>query len=124
MKQFFGFVLAGGAATLVNYSLFLFLYTSGLYYLLASAVGYVSGIAVSFAINLRFVFRTGQPKSGLFVRYAVAYLVALIAQLGLLELLVRAGFLPEIANAVAIVIVLVANFFVIRTWVFRDTART
>lgn len=118
--QFLGFVLAGGVATILNYSLFLILYESGVYYSLASAVGYVSGIALSFAINLRFVFRTRQPRSGLFGRYTVAYLIALIAQVGLLEVLVRSGFPAEIANALAIAIVLLANFLVIRRWVFRS----
>jgi len=121
LAQFMGFAVAGGVATAVNYTLFLSLYSAGLFYLLASALGYLSGIVISFLINLRMVFRPGERSRGLFARYAIAYLLALFAQLGLLELLVSAGLIPEVANAVAIVVVLVGNFFVIRRWVFNTT---
>ncbi len=121
LAQFMGFAVAGGVATVVNYTLFLLLYSAGISYLLASAVGYVSGIAISFFINLRLVFRPEERSRGIFARYAVAYLLALFVQLGLLELLVRVGLIPELANAVAIVVVLVGNFFVIRRWVFNTT---
>lgn len=43
---------------------------------------------------------------------------ALGVQLMLLELGVRAGVDPPIANAIALVIVVIANYFVIRKFVF------
>ena len=51
-------------------------------------------------------------------RYFLAYLAALVAQLGALEGLVRIGLSPEIGNAVAISVVVVLNFFVVRRFVF------
>lgn len=91
----------------------------GVHYLMSSAVGYASGIIVSFLINRRYVFKsTGDSRSQL-LRYTLIYLGAMFVQLGLLEALVRVGLDPFIANALAIVIVVVLNFFVIRRFVFR-----
>ncbi len=122
--RFVGFVAAGGTATVINYALFATLYWSGVNYLLASALGYVSGIAVSFTINKLLVFRDSSKRSGQFLRYTAIYLVALGAQLGLLELGVRLGLDPLIANAIALVIVVMANFFVIRRFVFASDHET
>lgn len=115
---FAGFVAAGGTATIINYTLFAFLYWAGLNYLLASALGYVSGIAVSYTINKFIVFRESTRPAHQFLRYTAIYLVALGVQLGLLELGVRLGLDPLIANALALAIVVIMNFFVIRRFVF------
>lgn len=111
-----GFVFAGGIATLLNYGVFLFLLSTGVHFTFASAVGYASGILLSFWINKLFVFReAGQAKLG---RYFLAYGIALLAQLALLNLLVLLKLPPEIANAIAISVVVVLNFFVVKRFVF------
>ena len=117
-REFLGFVLAGGAATLVNYSVFLVLLILNVQYLVASAIGFLSGIGVSFTINRLYVFTNRTSSKASFVRYIAAYLVALTAQLFLLETLVQLGIRPEISNIVAILIVVVVNFFVVRKFVF------
>lgn len=117
-REFFGFVLAGGAATLVNYSVFLVLLILNVQYLVASGIGFLAGIGVSFTINRLYVFTNRTSSKASFVRYFAAYLVALTAQLFLLETLVQLGIRPEISNIVAILIVVVVNFFVVRKFVF------
>ena len=121
LGRFVGFVAAGGTATVINYALFAVLFWAGMNYLLASAIGYVSGIAVSFTINKLLVFTDSNTPSRQFLRYTVIYLIALVAQLGLLEIGVRVGLGPLVANAIALVIVVVLNFFVIRRFVFTTT---
>ncbi len=116
---FIGFVTAGGTATVINYGIFIALYWVGLPYLLASAIGYASGIAVSFVINRTLVFRSRGGSGTEAVRYAVVYLFALLAQLALLASLVLLGLGPLLANAIALVIVVILNFFAIRNFVFR-----
>lgn len=118
LVHFVGFVAAGGAATVLNYGVFFGLFTAGVYYTLASMIGYVSGIAVSFVINVRFVFRSSIRGNNRSLRYFSLYLVALVVQLALLEVFVRSGFYPEIANAIAIAVVVMLNFFAMRKWVF------
>ena len=123
LRRFVGFVAAGGTATILNYTLFALVYWLGVNYLVASAIGYVSGIALSYAINKLLVFTDSQHRPRQFVRYTAIYLVALAAQLGLLEIGVRLGCDPLIANAIALVIVVVGNFFVIRRFVFTTAPR-
>ena len=119
LKQLVGFVFAGGVATALNYSIFTVLMVLGVHYLASSAVGYASGIIVSFLINRRFVFKSSGDSRAQLVRYTLIYLGAMFVQLGLLEALVRVSLDPFIANALAIIIVVVLNFFVIRRFVFR-----
>ena len=116
--QFVGFVMAGGMATLANYGLFLILLRLELNYLLAAALGYLSGIVISFTINRLVVYRSKKPPLPELARYFVAYLVALVAQLGALQVLVLVGLTPEFGNAVAVAGVVVLNFFVVRRFVF------
>ncbi len=118
LGQFVGFIVAGGSATAVNYSLFAVLYWWGVNYLMASTIGYLSGIAVSFTINRLVVFKNSGNRPHQLLRYTLIYLGALAVQLGLLETGVRLGLDPFIANAIALVIVVVVNFFVIRRIVF------
>lgn len=119
---FIGFVAAGGIATIVNYSLFLVMYFQGLNYMVASAIGYMSGIALSFVINRKLVFRSRGKTAHESLRYALAYGVALGAQLALLEIFVRLGLDPVLGNAAALVLVVFVNFFVIRRFVFSPLA--
>ena len=121
LKQLVGFVVAGGIATVVNFALFSVLLFSGVHYLVASALGYVSGILVSFAINRRFIFKSTGDSRAQLVRYTLIYLAAMLAQLALLEALVRLGVEPFFANAFALLVVVVVNFFVIRRFVFSRT---
>lgn len=119
-RTFIGFILAGGTATVINFGLFAGLYWAGANYLVASAIGYASGIAVSFTINRFFVFTESSRGSHQFPRYTLIYLGALGVQLALLELGVRAGIDPLIANAIALVTVVITNYFVIRKFVFEE----
>jgi len=118
LRTFVGFVVAGGVATIINYSLFASLYWWGVNYLVASAIGYVSGIVISFTINKLFVFTDSAGTRGQFLRYTLIYVGALAVQLALLEAGVRAGINPLLANAIALVIVVIGNYFVIRRFVF------
>lgn len=118
-REFVGFVLAGCAATVLNYSIFLILLLLSVQYLVASATGFVSGIFLSYLINKHFVFKGSKSSSGKGVRYLFAYSVALVFQLSLLTIFVTFGVLVEFANALAIAITVVLNFFVIRRFVFR-----
>jgi putative flippase GtrA len=111
-----GFFFAGGLATLLNYLVFLLVLNAGVHFTLSSAIGYASGITISFWINKLFVFKDAAKAS--LGRYFFAYGIALIAQLGLLNLLVFIKISPEIANAIAIAVVVFLNFFVVRRFVF------
>ena len=116
LRKFIGFALAGGSATVVNFSIFLVLLPLGVNVIAASAIGYISGIAISFALNRAFVFRSSNKVS--MIRYFVLYVIALSCQLALLALLLEFSIEAWVANAIAVTAVLVANYFLMRKFVF------
>ncbi len=118
LKKFIGFALAGGSATVINFCVFLLLISHDVDAVFASGVGYVSGIAISFALNKSLVFKSASQVS--IVRYFAFYFVALLCQLALLSLLLLFELEPWIANAISVSAVLVANFFAMRRFVFRQ----
>jgi putative flippase GtrA len=120
VKKLVGFVLAGGSATVLNYGVFAGLYILGLNYLVASAIGYVSGIAISYSINRFLVFKKSERRRNQLSRYVLTYLLALVAQMLLLQTGVYLGVDPLLSNALAIILVLLVNFVVVRKVVFGD----
>ena len=122
-RRFIGFILAGGAATILNYTVFFTLLLAGIHYLAASGIGYVSGILVSFSINRRLIFKATGAAAPQLARYVAAYGLALLAQLALLEVLVRTGLTPTIAHGLALITVVIANYFVIKGFVFSKVER-
>ena len=117
LKKFIGFALAGGSATVVNFSIFLALLSQGVNVIGASAIGYVSGIAISFALNKSLVFKSSNKVS--LVRYFSLYLLALLCQLLLVSFLVELKLQAWVANAISVTAVLVANYFAMKKLVFR-----
>ena len=103
-------------ATAFNYSIFLILLSLGWNPSLSSAIGYVSGIGVSYFINKRFVFAASKKAS--FWKYSIAYLFALGSQLVLLNIFIWVSVEVRLANAIAIIIVVFLNFLVMRKFVF------
>jgi len=118
MKRLFGFMLAGGVATIFNYSTFLFLFNLGWNPSLASALGYISGIGISYYINNKFVF-SGSPTASFF-KYAVVYLFALGLQMVILNSLLFVAVEARVANAIAILVVVIINYFIMKRIVFNS----
>lgn len=118
MRQFLGFILAGGFASIVNFGVFAILLSFEMNYLFASGIGYIAGIGLSYSINRSLVFRSRETVRGQFFAYMLAYVVALALQLILLEIGVRFGLSPLAANAAALSCAVVINFFVVRRVVF------
>ena len=118
MPKFFGFLIAGGVATIFNFTVFAILLWLGTGPYFSSATGYLSGIAVSYLINTRLVFTTG-ARPRVFTYYFI-YLLALMLQLSLLTVLLFVGVSPLPANSMAIVVIVVVNYLVMKKLVFKD----
>ena len=116
MRKFFGFVIAGGVATLANYLVFLLLIGCGVNVTLSAALGYSFGISISYFINLRAVFTESTRAS--FVRYASIYFMGMLVQLSLLTWFLSLAIDPRLANALAITLALLVNFSLIRKFAF------
>ena len=119
--QFVKFGIVGVSNTL----LFLAVYTLllkgfGVWYLAASAIGFVVGAVNGFLLNRRWTFQGHVGDALTPVRWGVVQGSGLALNLGLVYLCVDGIGLDElIGQAIAIAVVVVVTFLANRAWTFR-----
>jgi len=89
-KQVGSYIFTGGAATIVDVSVFFILIQLGLWYVSAICISYFIGLTTNFWLSRRFVF--GVYWNNSLIQYSVFATVALnslLANLGLLQLLIN-----------------------------------
>jgi putative flippase GtrA len=121
LVQFLKFGIVGVSNTLLTFLVYtLLLKVFGVWYIAASAVGFVVGATNGFMLNRRWTFAGHVGDSLTPVRWAVVQGCGLGVNLGLLYLLVHDARLDELlAQAFATVVVTISTFFVNRAWTFR-----
>jgi putative flippase GtrA len=120
LEQLLRFVLVGGLNTVLTTGLYLLLVYLGVYYHIALACDYATGILIGFLLNRKWTFSATQGKSGSFLRYLSTYLAVYAGNAALLTFIVEAGWLgPKIGQIVALAIVSGARFVLQKYWVFR-----
>ena len=109
-----------------GYAINLAVYTAllkwaGLHYLAAAVVSFVVAVANNYWWNRHWTFR-GQKGHFAYqgMRFAVVSAVALVANLGILRVLVALGVGKVLAQAIAIIAVTPLNFIGNKLWSFRD----
>ncbi len=121
MVQFVKFGIVGVSNTL----LFLAVYTVllkgfGVWYLAASAIGFIVGAVNGFILNRRWTFRGHVGDALTPVRWGVVQSGGLLLNLALVALCVSGLGMDElVGQAVAIVVVVVITFLANRAWTFR-----
>jgi putative flippase GtrA len=121
LVQFVKFGIVGVSNTLLTFLIYtLLLKVFGVWYIAASAVGFVVGATNGFLLNRRWTFAGHVGDSLTPVRWAIVQGCGLGVNLGLLYLLVHDARLDELlAQAFATVVVTISTFFVNRAWTFR-----
>ncbi|WP_246203019.1 GtrA family protein [Sphingomonas lacunae] len=119
------YLLASIIALLTDTGLFMLLFHMGMAAVMASAIGYCTGIAVHWLISSRTVFAenaaargTGQrnAQKALFVGSALVGLAITMAIVGAADM---AGFDPRLAKLAAIIVSFQATYMLRRHVVFR-----
>jgi len=115
------FGIVGVSNTLLTFVVFTILVkVFGLWYVAASALGFVVGACNGFLLNRRWTFRGHSGGSSAALRWTVVQGCGLLADLGLIYLFVTGAGLPKlVGQALAIGLVVGVTFFVNRTWTFR-----
>ena len=120
-RQFVKFGLVGVSntlLTLVTYTVLVKVF--GVWYLLASAIGFAVGATNGYLLNRAWTFRGHEGGRGTAARWVVVQGVGLLLNLGLVYLFVsRAGLDKLLGQVCATAIVTVVTFFVNRRWTFR-----
>ena len=121
VEQFLKFGIVGVSNTLLTFVVFTILVkVFGLWYVAASALGFVVGACNGFLLNRRWTFRGHSGGSSAALRWTVVQGCGLLADLGLIYLFVTGAGLPKlVGQALAIGLVVGVTFFVNRTWTFR-----
>jgi putative flippase GtrA len=119
--QFVKFGIVGISNTLITFAVYtLLLKGFGVWYLAASAIGFVVGAINGFLWNRRWTFRGHVGDALTPVRWGVVQTAGLGLNLGLLYLFVHdAGLDKLLGQAFATVIVTVLTFIANRAWTFR-----
>lgn len=121
--QLVKFSVVGVLNTALHYAVFYALYSLlGMNYLLASAIGYSAGLINSYILNRNWTFRSNDTdRRREFARFAWVNLLSLGVNLAALKaLVVWGGLQPEVAQVLAILFSLVANFAGNRFWTFNS----
>ncbi|HEY1689798.1 MAG TPA: GtrA family protein [Solirubrobacteraceae bacterium] len=119
--QFVKFGLVGVSNTVLTFVVFTILTKGfGVFYVLASGIGFAVGALNGFLLNRNWTFQGHQGGSLASLRWTIVQACGLGADLGIIYLCVHSAGMPELAGqAVATIFVTVATFFVNRTWTFR-----
>lgn len=121
LVQFVKFGIVGISNTLLTFIVYtLLLKVFGVWYLAASAVGFIVGAANGFVLNRRWTFAGHVGDAFTPVRWAVVQSGGLGINLALLYVFVHDAKLDKLlAQAFATVVVTVTTFLANRAWTFR-----
>jgi putative flippase GtrA len=121
LEQFVKFGLVGVMNTVITFVVFTILTKGfGVWYVAASGIGFAVGALNGFMINRRWTFNGHEGGSLAGLRWTIVQGCGLGVDLGIIYLCVHDGKLPELAGqAVAVIFVTTATFFVNRRWTFR-----
>lgn len=119
-SQIFKFILVGGTGTALHYLVFV----------LAVAVvsvppGYAAfigagvGAIANYVLNRRFTFDSRRPHRETLPRFALMAAVGAVLNGVVVGMLSMAGLHFLLAQAIATVCILILNFVVSKTWIFR-----
>ena len=121
LVQFVKFGIVGVSNTLIAFAVYtLLLKVFGVWYLAASAIGFVIGAVNGFLLNRRWTFAGHVGDALTPVRWGIVQTGGLGINLGLLYVFVHDAHLDKlVAQACATAVVTVTTFFVNRAWTFR-----
>lgn len=119
--QFVKFGIVGVSNTLLTLAVYtLLLKVFGVWYLAASAIGFVVGAINGFLLNRRWTFRDHVGDALTPVRWGIVQTCGLAINEGLLFVFVHDASLDKlVAQVCATAVVTVTTFFVNRAWTFR-----
>lgn len=121
-KQFYRFVVVGAWSTIINYGIFIaLLELMDINYLLASAMGFISGVFAGYGFNRKWTFKVEEKKGNAeIIKYYIVYSASLVLSLVFLHGVVDVlGLDPKIANILAVGLTTCTNFIGIKIMVFK-----
>jgi putative flippase GtrA len=121
LVQFVKFGIVGVSNTLITFLIYtLLLKGFGVWYIAASAIGFIVGAVNGFLLNRRWTFAGHVGDAYTPLRWAIVQSGGLGINLGLLYVFVHDASIDKlVSQALTTVVVTVTTFFVNRAWTFR-----
>ena len=118
--KFFKFTLVGFSNTLISYLVFLLIFkVFGIFYMLASAIGYLTAVLNSYFWNLRWTFKSTHSVN-VFGKFVIVNVVSLFVNLLIMRILVEIISIDELISQIfAIIGALIINFSGNNLWTFK-----
>jgi putative flippase GtrA len=123
LKQFVKFALVGVLNTAIHYGVFYSLFEfAGLYYVLASGIGFGLAVTNSYFCNKFWTFKSRKADVRReFAKFFIVNIVSLSINLACMAVLVELfAMYPPVAQLVTIGITLVINFLGNKFWTFKE----
>ncbi|MDM0081984.1 GtrA family protein [Variovorax sp. J31P179] len=121
MKHLLKFAMVGVLNTALGYAvIFGCMYLFGLGAVVSNVLGYAVGLVVSYSLNRSFTFRSSGARRVEAVRFVAIFLLAYLANLGVLVLSTRRfGWHEGVAQVIAGVVYFGLSFVLNKYYVFR-----
>ncbi|MDZ7673277.1 MAG: GtrA family protein [Halanaerobiales bacterium] len=119
--KFIKFSVVGVSNTLVSLvSFYVFFEVIGIYYIIASTLGYIVGLINSYFGNLRWTFKQ-KHSIDVLIKFIIVNIVALGLKLSVIYILVESLQIPELySEVIAMGFAIVVNFGGNRFWTFQE----
>lgn len=129
MRQLLKFAMVGVLNTALGYAvIFGCMYLLGLGAVISNVLGYAAGLVVSYSLNRSFTFRSSGARRAEMIRFVAIFLLAYLANLGVLVLLIRRfGWHEGVAQVIAGVVYFGLSFVLNKYYVFggvREASET
>jgi putative flippase GtrA len=119
-KQLGKFAVVGAVGAVINLVVFRTLVRHGVHYLAAGTISFLVAVTSNYTWNRLWTFRAQRGHVGIQgMRFFVVAVVALGANLVLLQLMITLGTSKVVGQAIAIVLVTPLNFAGNKLWSFR-----
>ena len=119
-KQLGKFAVVGAVGAVINLVVFRTLVRHGVHYLAAGTISFLVAVTSNYTWNRLWTFRAQRGHVGIQgMRFFVVAVVALGANLVLLQLMITLGTSKVVGQAIAIVLVTPLNFVGNKLWSFR-----
>lgn len=120
MRQLLKFAMVGVLNTALGYAvIFGCMYLLGLGAVVSNVLGYAVGLVVSYSLNRSFTFRSSGARRAEMIRFVAIFLLAYLANLGVLVLLIRRfGWHEGVAQVIAGVVYFGLSFVFNKYYVF------
>jgi putative flippase GtrA len=122
LRQFIKYLLVGGLNTAISAVIIFIVQAAGAMPVVANIVGYAIGVALSFALNSRFTFKTAATRHTA-IRFLIVVLISYLANLATMVSVLHLTHAPYFAQLCGIPVYVIVGFLGNRYWAMRERTR-